>query len=113
MKGGTLAYMAPEQADPSRGPLNVATDVYGIGGILYNLLTGQPPVQSDDLNDALRQLRREELPTHPHDLDPEIPGDMSEICMKCLAKDPNNRFAAALDVADVLAESIVASQTGD
>lgn len=95
---GSPNYMAPEQVSAQFGELGPRTDVYGLGGILYQLLTSKPPVQGQD---AVETLRR--VPVHAPEpgsaTRPDIPGDLEAIAQKCLAKKPADRYAAAAEVA--------------
>ncbi|AMV25720.1 Serine/threonine-protein kinase PknB [Gemmata sp. SH-PL17] len=92
---GTPAYMAPEQLN---GEFTVATDVFGVGAILYELLTGRPPAYGPTLAVVLDRVRLA-APVPPDQLNPRIDPDLSAICMKCLAKEPGDRYATAADIA--------------
>jgi hypothetical protein len=97
---GTPCYMSPEQAkgDSAIGP---ATDVYALGAILYDALTGRPPFESDNTIDTIMQVLTRD-PVSPRELSPTVPRDLDVICMKCLEKAPERRYATALELAEDL-----------
>lgn len=95
---GSPAYMAPEQVDERFGPLGPATDVYGLGTILFELLTGRAPHRGETTNQVLGAIVREETP-RARSVEPTVPAALDAICAKAMAKDPADRYAKAADLA--------------
>jgi serine/threonine-protein kinase len=95
---GTPAYMAPEQASGRLDAVEPRTDVYGLGAVLYEILTGRPPFSGPDTAEILRKVREEE-PVPPRQLNPEAPPALEALCLRALAKEPAGRPAGAAELA--------------
>lgn len=98
---GSPGYLPPEQAEANRGKVSRRSDVYGLGAVLYHLVTARPPFQAEALTELLRQVVESE-PVSPRLLNPGVPRDLETICLKCLDKEPARRYATAQAVAEEL-----------
>jgi WD40 repeat protein/nitrate reductase NapE component len=107
---GTACYMAPEQARGDSAEQGYATDIYGLGALLYHCLTGRPPFVHETLSGILRLVEAEE-PVPPRRLNPNVPVGLESICLKCLEKEPSDRYPSAADLAGDLARFLDGKET--
>jgi serine/threonine protein kinase len=96
---GTPAYMSPEQAQARWDIVGLASDVFSLGGILYTILTGRPPYQGRKVGEILEKVKHCEFPA-PRQIKPSVPRALEAICLKAMAKRPEDRYATASDLAE-------------
>src|SRR4029434_10993462 len=98
---GTPNYLSPEQASGRHTQISPVSDVYSMGALLYELVTGRPPFMADSLQDTLLRIRHAEH-VSPSALNPAVDREIETICLKCLEKEPSRRYGSAAALADDL-----------
>jgi serine/threonine protein kinase len=109
---GTACYMAPEQAEGRTREITPATDIYALGAILYELLTARPPFKADSWQATVQQVINDD-PLPPTHLRSEIPSNLERVCLKCLAKNPGQRYSAAAELAEDLRRFLAGEALND
>ena len=99
---GTPHYMAPEQADGRWGPVGPRSDVYGLGALLFAMLSGRPPFEGHSTIEVLSRVASTEPAPPLQDLRPDVPEALAALCLACLAKDPARRPQSAGEVAEMV-----------
>ena len=94
---GTPGYMSPEQTDSGAGSIGWATDIYGLGGILYFMLCRKPPIEGSSLLHTIKNVQQQQ-PVPPRSIRPDIPVDLESICLKCLEKRPRERYQSTSEL---------------
>ncbi|MFT5524520.1 MAG: hypothetical protein ACI9HK_002475, partial [Pirellulaceae bacterium] len=110
---GTPSYMAPEQADSRLGAVGPPLDVYGLGGLLYYMLTGLEPFSTEDAGEIeiIAKVISDQLPQEPKSINSKVPLWLNDICMRCLQKSPRDRYPRAVDVATAIEQQAGSSDT--
>jgi serine/threonine protein kinase len=110
-RGGSLAYMAPEQARGEWDRIDFRADIFGLGAVLYQLLTGRAPYAGSTLFEALEQAKKADV-TPPRRLEPAIPAPLEAVCLKALAAAPENRYTTPLEFAAALRQAVEPAAVG-
>jgi serine/threonine protein kinase len=108
---GTPCYMAPEQALGKAEEIGPRTDIYALGAMLYEFLTGWPPFEAESVHDTLLQVINQP-PEPPSRLQPGVPPELDRICLKCLEKNPAARYPTALALAEDLERFLAHGEAG-
>jgi RNA polymerase sigma factor (sigma-70 family) len=112
-RGGTPGFLAPEQVSNAFGQIKQRTDVYGLGGLLYALLTGNPPMQGSDVPEILANVISLKLPPSPGSFMEGIPKDLDALIVGCLSKEPSERPSSMVEVSESISRILVDLPTND
>ncbi|MCA9032160.1 MAG: serine/threonine protein kinase, partial [Planctomycetaceae bacterium] len=100
--GGTPGFLAPEQISDSFGAIGPHTDVYGLGGLIYSISTGEPPTRGNDLPEILAAVLSSKGPAAPGEMADDVPRPLNDLLLRCLQKEPRDRPQTVAEVLDEL-----------